>query len=173
MFKKPCSVDREHVRLKYACPKCLKTSSETPTASSDTPSSHIVTAAKPAQPIDKGLPGPGLLAHVITSKYSDHLPLHRQEAMLARHGVELSRSTLADWMAASAELLTPLYKLMLAEVLKSRVVQTDETFTTPPTLGFPGRLRQGGDVPSHLKAVQPSRTTRAMSLPEQQRVVRC
>ena len=117
----------EHVRLKYACPKCLKTSSETPVASNDTPSSHIVTAAKPAQPIDKGLPGPGLLAHVITSKYSDHLPLHRQEAMLARQGVELSRSTLADWMAASAELLKPLYKLMLTQVLLGRVVQTDET----------------------------------------------
>ena len=77
----------EHVRLKYACPKCLKTGSETPSASSDAASSHIVVAAKPAQPIDKGLPGPGLLAHVITSKYSDHLPLHRQEAMLARQGV--------------------------------------------------------------------------------------
>ena len=117
----------EHVRLKYACPKCLKATSETPAASSDIPMSHIVVAAKPAQPIDKGLPGPGLLAYVITSKYVDHLPLHRQEAILARHGVELARSTLADWMAASAELLTPLYKLMLAEVLKSRVVQTDET----------------------------------------------
>jgi transposase len=116
----------EHVRLKYACPKCLKTGPETPSASNDTPASHIV-ATKPAQPIDKGLPGPGLLAHVITSKYSDHLPLHRQEAMLARQGVELARSTLADWMAASAELLKPLYQLMLAEVLKSRVVQTDET----------------------------------------------
>ena len=117
----------EHVRLKYACPKCLKTSSETPSASNDTPSSHIVVAAKPAQPIDKGLPGPGLLAHVITSKYADHLPLHRQEAMLARRGVELSRSTLADWMAASADLLKPLYQLMLTQVLQSRVVQTDET----------------------------------------------
>ncbi|HET9831224.1 MAG TPA: IS66 family transposase [Vicinamibacterales bacterium] len=117
----------EHVRLKYACPKCLKTSSETASASNDTPLSHIVTAAKPAQPIDKGLPGPGLLAHVITSKYSDHLPLHRQEAMLARQGVELSRSTLADWMAASADLLKPLYQLMLTQVLLGRVVQTDET----------------------------------------------
>jgi transposase len=117
----------EHVRLKYACPKCWKTGSAAPSAASDTPLSLVVVAAKPAQPIDKGLPGPGLLAHVITSKYSDHLPLHRQEAMLARQGVELARSTLADWMAASAELLRPLYRLMLAEVLLSRVVQTDET----------------------------------------------
>jgi hypothetical protein len=67
------------------------------------------------------------LAHVITSKYADHLPLHRQEAMLARQGVELSRSTLCGWMAAAANLLTPLYALMLSRVLQSRVVQTDET----------------------------------------------
>jgi len=117
----------QHVRLKYACPKCLKTASATPAASSDTPVSHIVVASKPAQPIDKGLPGPGLLAYVVTSKSVDHLPLHRQEAILARHGVELARSTLSDWMAASADLLKPLYALMLAEVLKSKVVQTDET----------------------------------------------
>lgn len=91
------------------------------------PLSLIVTAPKPAQPIDKGLPGPGLLSYVITSKYADHLPLYRQEAILARHGVELSRSTLCGWMAAAANLLTPLYALMLSQVLKSRVVQTDET----------------------------------------------
>lgn len=131
----------EHVRLKYACLACLRKAASTPSTTwmeSDStspsamddaplPSTLIVTAAKPAQPIDKGLPGPGLLAHVITSKYSDHLPLHRQEAMLARQGVELTRSTLSDWMAAAADLLTPLYTLMLADVLKSRVIQTDET----------------------------------------------
>jgi transposase len=122
----------EHVRLKYACPKCLKAAAATPPAdhtpaSSGTASSLIVVAEKPAQPIDKGLPGPGLLAHVVVSKYSDHLPLHRQEAILARQGVELSRSTLCDWMAATAALLLPLYRVMLADVLQSRVVQTDET----------------------------------------------
>lgn len=123
---------RVHVRLKYACPKCLKAASapastESAASSTDSPSSHIVVAPKPVQPIDKGLPGPGLLSHVITSKYLDHQPLHRQESMLARYGVELSRSTLADWMAASADLLKPLYQLMLTEVLLGRVVQTDET----------------------------------------------
>jgi transposase len=131
-----------HVRLKYACPSCLAkacaepdaaavpsepTSAGPGVATSADPLSLIVTAPKPAQPIDKGLPGSGLLAYVITSKYADHLPLHRQEAILARHGVELSRSTLCGWMAAAANLLTPLYALMLTEVLKSRVVQTDET----------------------------------------------
>jgi transposase len=121
----------QHVRLKYACPKCLKAAATTPPAdgpsSRDNTSSLIVAAAKPAQPIDRGLPGPGLLAHVVTSKYSDHLPLHRQEAMLARQGVELSRSTLCDWMAATAQLLMPIYRVLLADVLQSRVVQTDET----------------------------------------------
>jgi hypothetical protein len=87
----------------------------------------VVVASKPAQPIDKGLPGPGLLAFVITSKYCDHLPLHRQEAIMARLGVDIPRSTLCGWMAASAELLRPLHDAMLADVLRSRVVQTDET----------------------------------------------
>jgi transposase len=117
----------EHVRLSYACPKCLAKAIDDVPEGEPEPPALIVTAPKPAQPIDKGLPGPGLLAHVVTSKYADHLPLHRQEAMLARQGVELSRSTLCDWMAAVANLLTPLYMLMLREILKSRVVQTDET----------------------------------------------
>jgi transposase len=90
-------------------------------------STVVVVAPKPAQPIDKGLPGPGLLAFVITSKYYDHLPLNRQEAIIFRLGVEIHRSTLCGWMAASADLLRPLYNAMLADVLLSRVVQTDET----------------------------------------------
>ena len=58
--------------------------------------------------VRRGRPGPGLLAHVIVSKYVDHLPLYRQERILARQGVSLRRSTLCDWMAASAERLRPL-----------------------------------------------------------------
>ncbi|QDV33442.1 IS66 family transposase [Tautonia plasticadhaerens] len=87
-----------HARSRYACRACQE---------------HVAIAAKPPQPIDKGLAGPGLLAHVITSKYGDHLPLYRQEDILARHGVVLSRATLCGWMARSAELLTPLYELMV------------------------------------------------------------
>jgi transposase len=116
-----------HVRLSYACPACLVRAIDPVPAGRPEPPALIVTAPKPSQPIDKGLPGPGLLAHVVACKYADHLPLHRQEAMLARQGVELSRSTLCDWMAAAADLLTPLYAWMVSEVLKSRVVQTDET----------------------------------------------
>jgi transposase len=87
----------------------------------------VVVARKPAQPIDKGLPGPGLCAFVITSKYCDHLPLHRQESIIARLGVDIPRSTLCGWMGSLADLLRPLYDAMLADILLSRVIQTDET----------------------------------------------
>jgi transposase len=102
----------EHVRCKYACSHCQE---------------HVTTASKPPQPIDKGLPGPGLLAHVAVSKYADHLPLHRLERIFGRQGVELSRSTLCDWMAACAERLTPLVELLKGRVLQSRVIHTDDT----------------------------------------------
>jgi transposase len=69
----------EHVRPKYACAGCA---------------AHVVIAARLPEPIEKGLPGTGLLAHVITSKLADHLPLYRQEAIFRRHGVELARSTM-------------------------------------------------------------------------------
>jgi transposase len=102
----------EHVRKKYACTHCQE---------------HVAITAKPAQPIDKGLPGPGLLAHVIVNKYGDHLPLYRQEHILARLGVELQRSTLCGWMAAGAQLLRPLTDLMKQAVLRSQVIWTDDT----------------------------------------------
>jgi transposase len=111
----------QHARFKYACRSCQE---------------HVAIADKPPQPIDKGLPGPGLLAQTITSKFSDHLPLYRLEDIYARHGVELSRATLCGWMARSAELLTPLYELMVKRVLLSTVIHTDDT-TVPvldPTL---------------------------------------
>src|SRR5438093_5178472 len=87
----------------------------------------VVTAQKPMQPIEKGLLGPGLLAHIAVSKYGDHLPLYRQERIFARQGVELSRRTTCDWMGVCADLLSPLWKAMLLRVLLSRVIQTDDT----------------------------------------------
>src|SRR4051794_41003048 len=102
----------EHVRPKYACTGCA---------------AHVVIADRLPEPIEKGLPGPGLMAHIITNKYADHLPLYRQEGILLRHGIELPRSTMCDWMAIAAELLAPITKRMLAEVLKSKVVQNDDT----------------------------------------------
>ena len=87
----------------------------------------IVTAEKPMAPIEKGLPGPGLLAHVVVSKYGDHLPLHRQEAIFLRQGVTLSRKTMCDWMRRCAGLVTPLFDRMRQQVLASKVMQTDDT----------------------------------------------
>jgi transposase len=105
----------QHVRPKYACRRCEE--------------GGVVTAEKPAtgQVIDKGLPGPGLVAHVITSKYCDHQPLYRQESMLARHGVELARSTMCGWMKAAADLLAPLVLLMAQHIRRSKVIHTDDT----------------------------------------------
>ncbi len=87
----------------------------------------VVTADKPRAPIDKGRPGPGLLAQVAVSKYADHLPLYRQEGIYRRQGVELSRQTLCGWMRQCAELVDPLYERMKREVLSSKVVGTDDT----------------------------------------------
>jgi transposase len=87
----------------------------------------IVTAEKPMAPIEKGLPGPGLLAQVVVNKYGDHLPLHRQEAIFQRQGVALSRKTMCGWMRQCAELVNPLYKIMKNSVLGSKVMQTDDT----------------------------------------------
>ncbi len=101
-----------HVRMKYACRHCQE---------------HVAMAAKPAQPIDKGLPGPGLMAHTVLAKYGDHMPLYRQEDEAARHGLVLRRSTLCDWIAAAADLVEPLYLRMCQLVLLSRVVHTDDT----------------------------------------------
>jgi len=102
----------EHVRVKYACKACEE---------------HVVTSALPAQPIDKGRPGPGLLAQVVTAKYADHVPLNRQVDIFARHGIDLARQTLCDWVAGAAELLTPIYRDLTASVLASPVLHTDDT----------------------------------------------
>ncbi len=102
----------QHVRPKYACSECM---------------ANVVIAERLPEPIEKGLPGPGLMAHVITNKYADHLPLYRQEGILLRHGVEISRSTMCDWMAIAADLLAPIVTLMMTKILESRVVQNDDT----------------------------------------------
>jgi transposase len=113
----------EHVRPKYACRACA---------------AQVVIAPRLPEPIEKGLPGAGLLAQVAVSKYADHLPLYRQEAIFRRHGVELSRSTLCDWMATAAELLEPLVREMTRRILLSKVVQTDDTPVTVQIPGGPG-----------------------------------
>ncbi len=87
----------------------------------------IYTVPMPKQPIAKGLAGPGLLAHIIVSKFVDHLPLYRQQKIFARQGVDISRSTMGGWLAECAELCTPLYLLMKKRVLQSRVIHNDDT----------------------------------------------
>lgn len=109
----------EHIRLTYGCPQCEKDVSPG--------GPQIVTASKPLQPIEKGLAAPGLLSYIIVSKYGDHLPMHRLERILQRHGIEIARSTMCDWAAQCAELLGPLYDLMVDEVRSSKVMHTDDT----------------------------------------------
>lgn len=84
-------------------------------------------APKPPQPIEKGLAGPGLLAQVVLSKFGDHLPGYRLEDIFSRHGVQIRRSTIYDWLSAAADLARPLYELMKRQVLASKVIHTDDT----------------------------------------------
>ena len=106
-------VIREYVRPKYACGRCQQ---------------GVVQAVLPARPIEKGRPGPGLLAHVVSSKYADHLPLYRLEQIFERHGVQISRRTLAEWNGAVADLLEPIVRVMHREqVCQSPWSQCDDT----------------------------------------------
>ena len=110
---KPASLFvRQHVRCKYSCRKCHD---------------YVTTAHVPIAVINKGLPGPGLLAYIAASKYADHLPLHRLERILGRHGIELSRKTMCDWMAHIARMLNPVIDLMADVVRQSKALHTDAT----------------------------------------------
>ncbi|MBI2932487.1 MAG: IS66 family transposase [Planctomycetes bacterium] len=101
-------------RMKYACTGCEK---------------HVATAPLPvpAGPIEKGLPGFGLLANILVAKYADHLPLYRQSRIYARHGVEIPRSTLCDWVGRATTLLSPIVEAIMKDVLASRILKTDDT----------------------------------------------
>ncbi|MGH7714670.1 MAG: IS66 family transposase, partial [Vulcanimicrobiaceae bacterium] len=94
------------VRPKLACTRC------------DT----IVQAPAPTRPIERGMAGPGLLAHVLVGKYGDHLPLYRQSEMYAREGVELDRTLLAQWVGNVSALLIPLTDALRSHVFASDVV---------------------------------------------------
>jgi transposase len=100
-----------HVRPKLSCTKC----------------DVIVQAEAPSRPIARGLAGPGLLAHVLVSKYADHQPLYRQTDIYAREGVELERSTLADWVGATSELLAPLNDALRQYVMSASKLHVDDT----------------------------------------------
>jgi transposase len=100
-----------HVRPKLSCRCCER----------------IVQAPAPDLPIEKGRPGPGLVANVVVGKYLDGLPLYRQSAILAREGVEIERATLADWVGHVAWWVMPLTALIGAEVMAAPVLHTDDT----------------------------------------------
>ena len=107
----------QHVQLKYACKACDQ----------DARGARITLSQKPLAPVEKGLAAPGLLAHVVVSKYGDHLPMYRMESILERSGLRLSRSTLCDWAAQTAAALKPLYERMHDRLLESAVIHTDDT----------------------------------------------
>ena len=102
----------QHVRKKYACPGCEQC---------------LKTAVLPAQILPKSNAAPGLLAHLVTAKYVDALPLYRQEAIFERHGVSLPRATQAAWIIALAERVQPLINLMDERLLESGYIRMDET----------------------------------------------
>src|SRR5208282_2234828 len=99
------------VRPKLACAGC----------------DRIVQASAPSRPLERSIAGPGLLAHVLVSKYSDHLPLYRQSEIYAREGVELERSTLAEWVGGTSRLLAPLVEALRRHVLAGQKLHADDT----------------------------------------------
>ena len=109
-----------HVRPKLACASCQT----------------IVQVPAPTRPIARGLAGPGLLAHVLVAKYADHLPLYRQSEIYAREGVDLDRSTLADWVGGASALLDPLVEAVGRHVLAASKLHADDT---PVPVLCPGR----------------------------------
>jgi len=100
-----------HIRPKLACSRCEK----------------IVQAPAPSRPIARGIAGPGMLAHVLVSKYADHLPLCRQSQIYARAGLELDRSTLSDWVGGAHALLEPLIEALGRHVLSGTHLHADDT----------------------------------------------
>jgi len=100
-----------HIRPKLSCRCCER----------------IMQAPMPDLPIEKGRPGPGLIANVVVSKYLDGLPLYRQSAILAREGIEIERATLADWVGHAAWWVMPLAALIGVHVMAAPIIHTDDT----------------------------------------------
>jgi transposase len=115
-----------HVRPKLSCGGC----------------DRIMQQAAPSRPIDRGLPGPGLLAHVLVAKYADHLPLYRQADIYERSGVELQRSTLAGWVGASCRTMAPLIEALRRYVLDTGKLHGDDT-PVPVLAPGQGKTRTG------------------------------
>jgi transposase len=110
-YKKAEIYVKKYVRPKYALPN----------------QEGIKVADLPSMPIPKGNAGPGLLSHILISKYTDHLPLYRQVQQFKRLGIDISDKTMGGWVAGSCDLLTPLYEKLMAVVQQSDYLQADET----------------------------------------------
>lgn len=115
------------VRLRRACPSCKE---------------GVAQAALPPQPITRGLAGPGLLAWLAVAKYCDHLPLCRMERIFKRHGIEITRNRMCDWLMKMADLARPLLELMRRKIPRCAVVQADETPLQVQTLEKKGKTQK-------------------------------
>ena len=125
-YVRACFKVIRHVRPKLSCDAC----------------DRIVQAPAPSRPIDRGLAGPGLLAHVLVAKYADHMPLYRQSEIYAREGVDLDRSTLAGWVGATSELLAPLVEAVRKHVMSATKLHADDT-PVPVLAPGNGRTKTG------------------------------
>ncbi len=130
-----------HVRPKMACPSCER----------------IVQVEAPSRPIDRGLAGAGLLAHILTSKYADHLPLYRQAQIYVREGVELERSTMAEWVGGCHRLLDPLIESIGRYVFAADKLHADDT---PVPVLDPGRGKtKTGRLWTYVRDDRPAAST--------------
>src|ERR1700730_8731684 len=136
----------ETARAKYACPHCHD---------------GVVEAPASPQAVEKSLAGEGLLAHVVVSKYVDHLPLHRLEGIFAREGIDLARTTLCGWVADAASALTPIEAQLRREITAATYLQTDDTSVTvldDRGGSFKGRLWTYLDPLTHQVVFDATRT---------------
>ena len=120
----------DHVKVKKACASCRD---------------RVYTGQLPpsVQPLERSRPGAGLLSHIIVSKYVDHMPLHRQEEILKRDGIALSRQRMSDWCAKVFELLVPLYESLWKDILNEPYIQADETSIKVQDSSKKGTLHTG------------------------------
>ena len=137
-YVRACFKVIRHVRPKLSCDGC----------------DRIVQAPAPSRPIDRGLAGPGLLAHVLVAKYADSLPLYRQSEIYSREGVDLDRSTLAGWVGATADLLAPVVEAVRAHVMAATKLHADDT---PVPVLAPGNGRtKTGRLWTYVRGSRPS-----------------
>lgn len=128
-----------HIRYKYACPCCEK---------------YLITSTKPAQPIEKSIASPGLLAYIATQKYVDALPLYRQVEIFKRIGVEMDRGTLASWMVKCGQLVQPLINLIHEKILEQDFLHMDETQVQ--VLSEPNKTAQSNSYMWVLRSTLPT-----------------